>query len=158
SSAAIVRRISVAKCNITKMFFDNFLNNRKAKASTLVTGCHIGLDYPLALCRQADAVVFQTDFHFVLYPVHAQADLAIFHREVIIRRSLLLDGFDRIFDDVGQRLTQLAAVTDKRNRWTFRIKTKAYIRMSHFLKKDRLFGDIDHVLLAEYRLRHPRKG
>ena len=105
------------KCSSTIL-----LDDREAEAGAAHARRHIGLGDALALGGQADAVVGDLDRR-ARRPRSATASCAIVAGRPLV--GLRLDRLDRILDDVGQRLADLAAVADHRRRRVGRIEREA---------------------------------
>ena len=104
--------IDGGKNHLAAVFLDDLLDDREAKAGALFARGDIRFDDPLAVLRQADAVVGDRDrdrgavsLPFAGHP----------HRDpsaIIIRRGAGagFDGFDRVLEHVGHRLPDLMAI------------------------------------------------
>ena len=88
------------------MLFNNFLNDGEAKPRTRCPIGDIGLHNPLAILRQTDAIVRYADDQ----PIAFDDQIDDYRAIDFDRFLLLLYRFNRIFQNVRDRLTQLAPV------------------------------------------------
>jgi hypothetical protein len=138
------------------MFLDNLVDDRETEAGALFPRGDIGLDDPLPIVRQADAVVLNGNQEALIVGPHAHLDPTSIVRLGI--PTAAFDGFHRIFHDVGQGLSDLVPVTQDADRQGIVIvETKIDLRMGNLLKEHRLTDQIERIFRPEHRFGQARK-
>src|SRR5579883_924327 len=133
--------------NITFVLANDTLNGIEAKSGTLPNSLRSKErfeDVGPNLRRDSRAIVADLDHHATILPEGADAQLAF-----------TLHGIDRVVDDVGPDLIQLASegVNQQRNRIIFPLYRNSVLQlMIH--DRERIFQALDYVDILDRRLVH----
>ena len=139
------------------MLLDDLLDDREAEAGAAHPRRHIRLGQPLAVLGQADAGVENVDDQLVPVASCTRSSTRSPARLCSPRLRRDFNRFDRVLDDIGQRLAELAAVADHHELALERLDDEADPGMRDFVQEQRLAGDLVDILLAEHRLGHARE-
>ena len=124
---------AAAKLGVTRAALSNFLNANTSLSPEMA----IRLDKAFTVGGQADAGIADRQADRAWRCVDGEDDLAVG------LPADCVDRFDGILDDVGQRLPELAAVTDEVGVNVGRNHAELDRRMRDFVEEQRLARDID---------------
>ena len=146
----------VEKGDLADMFLDDLLDDRETEAGAAHPRGHIGFGQPLAVLGKADAGVQHIEDEIAVFFVQTQLD-AIAGKAVFAAILPSFNGFYAVLHDIGERLTELPAITHHAEFAFWRVEDERDPGMGDLMQEQGLARDLVDVLVAEHRLGHARK-
>src|SRR5262249_40910116 len=149
----------VFQLDLAAMIFKHTTDDGKAQARAFFPRGYIGFEQPLAgHLRQTDTVVDNVNHDVVVLTRGDDINTTLTVALAELFRRHLLDGFGGILDDVGQRLTDQAAVELRVQRILLDVGLDIELGMGNFHQEHGLSYGVGDVLALDHGLWHAGKA